>query len=156
MKYLLVRHAQTDANRLTRASFGKRGAPLNKIGVESAKLLYDKLKKLGIDPSHEPVAVSELIRTRQTAEYAGFKQIVAYKLINEVGSTNPYKTQELISKGVIPDEAIESAKNILLNPPNERVWVTHGLIIAAIMNELAVSNPDKLIVDFCEITQISL
>lgn len=49
MRYLVIRHAETDANRLTRALYGKRGAPLNEIGRHHAKLLSATLKVMGID-----------------------------------------------------------------------------------------------------------
>jgi|GEM_PF-3838298 len=71
MHHLLVRHAQTDANRLNRAMYGKYGAPINDAGRRQAEKLHQELVKLGIDLNVEPVAVSELLRTAQTAEAAG-------------------------------------------------------------------------------------
>lgn len=100
MRYLLIRHGKTDANRLTRAAFGKEGAPLNKLGVSQAKKLRKQLLARGFDLATEPVAVSELLRTSQTAQEAGL-QINTYSLLNEV------KTPE----------AVQTAKNILASPP---------------------------------------
>ncbi len=154
MRYLLIRHAKTDANRLTRAVFGKQGAPINKRGVEQVKSLEKKLKKLGINTASEPIAISELLRAKQTAELAGFKNLVKNSLLNEVNTLDPTKTLELVAQAKLPDEARQAAKAILANPPKEQVWITHGLVIAAMLVELGLSNPKKFIPDFCEIIEI--
>jgi len=56
----------------------------------------------------------------------------------------------------LPPEAIKVAKNILANSPKERIWVTHGLVIAAVMHELGKLDQDAFIPDFCEIIEIDL
>jgi broad specificity phosphatase PhoE len=156
MRYILIRHGKTDANRLTRMAFGKQGAPLNKLGISQAKNLRKRLHAYGFDLATEPVAASELLRTAQTAQHAGLQIITIYAALNEVKTPNPQHTQLLIEKKILPPEAIEAAKNLLANPPKERVWVTHGLVIAAIMHELGKLNPDVFIPGFCEIVEIDL
>ncbi len=154
MKYFVVRHAQTDANRITRAAFGVEGAPINDTGKEQAKSLKRILLEKGIDPETEPVAVSELLRARQTAEVAGFKRIFINGLLNEVNADNPEKTLDLISQAKVPEMAARAAQALIANPPSEQVWVTHGLLIAALESELGISNMDKFIPDYCEVREI--
>jgi bisphosphoglycerate-dependent phosphoglycerate mutase len=156
MKYLLIRHAQTEAFRLNRIVYGREGAPIIQEGIEQSKLLAEELKSLGINVNDEPVCVSELIRTRQTAEVAGFKNIHINPILNEVNTDNPELTLELVAKSKLPEKAIGAAKAIIANPPAEKIWVTHGLVIAALLFELGVSDPNKFVPDFCEIREIEL
>ena len=154
MKYLLIRHAKTDANRLTRAVFGKLGAPINDEGKQQAEKLHDELIKRNIDSATEPVVVSELLRTQQTAELAGFKNITVNPLLNEVNTADPKQTLELVAQGELPEEAIVAAHAILANPPKQKIWVTHGLVIAAIRQVLNVSGTEDLVPKHCEIVEI--
>lgn len=156
MLYLLIRHGKTDANRLTRAAFGKQGAPLNAEGIAQAEALHDQLLAYGFDLRTAPVATSELLRTSQTAQHAGLHSINTYSILNEVNTPDPAHTQQLIQNKTLPPEAIEAAKKILANPPKERIWVTHGLVIAAIMQVLKTLKPDVFIPNFCEIIEIDL
>lgn len=158
MKKLVVRHGTTDANRLTRAAFGKKGAELNAVGLQQARTLSKQFSEIGVDVKCETVAVSELQRTYQTALEAGFqsKNIRVYSVLNEVNTSNPANTQLLIAKGELPPEAIAAAKAILANPPKELVWVTHGLVIAALEHLLGQTKPDSFIPNFCEIREIIL
>lgn len=154
MKYLLIRHAKTDANRLTRVAFGKEGAPINVFGEQQAQELRKKLIKIGIDTNKEVVAVSELLRTKQTAESAGFKHFSVNSVLNEVNTDNPQRTLELVAQAKLPEQAIVAAKAIVAKPPKEKIWVTHGLVIAAIQVELGLSDPQNFIPDYCEIREV--
>lgn len=154
MKYFVARHGQTDANRITRVAFGVKGPPINDAGNEQAKLLKRVLLEKGVNPETEPIAVSELLRTKQTAESAGFKKIFINSLLNEINTGDPKKTLELVAQAKVPDKAIEAAKALIASPPAEKVWVTHGLIIAALEILLEVSDKDKFIPDFCEVREI--
>lgn len=156
MSRYVIRHAKSEANRLTRAAFGKLGASITSEGEEKAAQLKTQLIALGIDPTREHVAVSELQRTQQTAKAAGFNLLTVNELLNEVNTPNLAKTLELISKGQIPKEAIAAAERILKNPPSERVWVTHGLVIAALEVVLGIGQADTLIPDFCEIRELPI
>ncbi len=155
MKYLIIRHAKTDANRLTRAVFGKSGAPINDEGKQQAAGLRHELTRLNIDIETEPVAVSELLRTKQTAELAGFKNITVNPLLNEVNTADPKHTLELVAQGKLPEETIVAAKAILANPPKQKIWVTHGLVMAGILQVLGLTDPYNLIPKHCEIIEIS-
>ncbi|HEU4966843.1 MAG TPA: histidine phosphatase family protein [Candidatus Saccharimonadales bacterium] len=156
MKYLLIRHGKTDANRTTRAAYGTQGAPLNDDGIQQAKALRWELLKHDIILSNEPAAVSELLRAKQTAEVAGLKNIHTNSLLNEVNTPDQQKTTEDIKKGILAPEAIAAAKKLLANPPKERIWVTHGQLIAAILAELKQADPDTFMPDFCEIRVVEL
>lgn len=156
MLHLLVRHAKTDANRVIRQAFGKQGAPLNAAGIQQAKVLLQQLLAYHLDLTEEPVAVSELLRTKQTAEFAGFTHIVVNSVLNEVNTPDPQKTSALVQRGILPEGATEAARKVLANPPKEMVWVTHGLLIAAILLELKLADSQKLIPDFCGVREIRL
>jgi broad specificity phosphatase PhoE len=156
MNYLLVRHAQTDASRLTRVAFGKYGAPLNEVGLLQVEALVKELERRGINAEAEPVAVSQLLRAKQTAEYAGFKNISVNKLLNEINTGNPEKTLQLVAQGKLPKEAIDAATAILANPPIEKIWITHGLVIAALYVEMGQTNPQRFIPNYCEIREMHL
>lgn len=155
MKYLVIRHGKTDANRLTRAVFGKAGAPLNDEGQVQAKKLKSKLKSIGIDDT-TPVAVSELLRTHETATYAGLKNITINPLLNEVNTSDPQRTLDLVAEGKLPQEAIKAAEAIINNPPKEKVWVTHGLVVAAIQELLGRSDNESFIPDYCEVRTVDI
>jgi broad specificity phosphatase PhoE len=155
VKYLVIRHGKTDANRLTRAVFGKAGAPLNDEGQVQAKKLKSKLKSIGIDDT-TPVAVSELLRTHETATYAGLKNITINPLLNEVNTSDPQRTLDLVAEGKLPQEAIKAAEAIINNPPKEKVWVTHGLVVAAIQELLGRSDNESFIPDYCEVRTVDI
>jgi hypothetical protein len=76
--------------------------------------------------------------------------------LNEVKTADPQHTQQLIEKRILPAEAIKVAEKLLANPPRERIWVTHGLVIAALLQELGKLEPDTFIPGFCEIIEIEL
>ena len=154
MYYLLIRHGKTDANRLTRAAFGKAGAPLNEVGQGQARRLRDELLTLGIDLAHEPVAISEFLRTKETAEYAGLQRLEVNSLLNEVKTPDPVRTNAMIAEGTLPPEARLAAQKILKHPPRQKIWITHGLIIAALCAELGQTDSSKMVPDFCEIVRI--
>jgi broad specificity phosphatase PhoE len=154
MKYILIRHAQTDANRSNRALFGHDGAPINKKGAKQANNLHTELLKSGIDLD-QPVAASDKIRTQQTASGAGFNSIKVYGFLGEVVTNNVDKTFSLIKKGELPPEAIRAAEKIIASPPKEKIWFTHGLVIAALQIVLNQKSK-KFIPDFCEVREIEI
>lgn len=156
MRYFIIRHGKTDANRMTRAAYGKQGAPLNDEGIQQATALRAALRKHGIDLAKEPVAVSELLRAQQTAQFAGLKNIAVNPALNEVNPPDPQKTTEELKRGILAPEAIAAARKVLANPPKEKIWVTHGLLIAAILSELKLADAHDWMPGFCEIREIEL
>lgn len=142
----VIRHGQSEGNRHNRAAFGKEGGALTDDGVQEAKQLRSKLSEVGIDVRAEAVAVSELQRTYQTARYAGFEHINKYSSLNEVNSgLPPEELDALLKQLAVPDAAKVAAQKILHNPPNEKVWVTHGLVIAALAHQLGIA-PSKVFI----------
>jgi len=156
VKYLLIRHGKTDADRLTRAAFGKSGAPLSDAGKAQATKLKEELLSRSIDLDQELVVVSQLLRTIETARLAGFTNIEVNPLLNEVNTDNPQNTLNLVAQGLVPQEAIDAAKAIISNPPAAKIWVTHGLVIAAIQYVLGQVDPDHFVPNFCEVREIEL
>lgn len=77
-------------------------------------------------------------------------------MLNEVKTPDPQKTNELIAQGTIPEEARAAAQRILANPPKELIWVTHGQVIAALLEALGQADPHNRIPDFCEVRHIEL
>lgn len=155
MKYLVIRHAKTDASNQTRAAFGKAGAPLSEIGRNQAKELGERLKSLGVDYDM-PVAVSELIRTHETANAAGFADLHVTPLLNEVAITDPVQVREFVEEKKLPQAALDAAKAIIKNPPQEKIWVTHGPVIAAIQELLGRGENVSFIPDYCEVREIEI
>ena len=45
MKYLLIRHAKTDANHVSRLTYAKNGALINSVGKEQVKALCSDPQK---------------------------------------------------------------------------------------------------------------
>lgn len=151
---LIIRHGKSEGTRLNRALFGKQGGVLSEEGKEQAKKLHNQLAKTGMDFSL-PVAVSELVRTHQTAEIAGFANIVFHPELNEINTTDPQKTIDNLAKGIIALEAIEAAKKLIANPPAESILFTHGMLIAALCRELNLTTK-ALVPDFCEVRELAL
>jgi broad specificity phosphatase PhoE len=125
VKYLLIRHAKTDANRANRAAFGAAGAPINKEGQEQAQKQAQRLHAVlvdrGIDVASVTVAVSELQRTRQTAEVAGLTHVTVNSLLNEVSTGDPAHTNALLESKRLPDEALVAAEALLVAPPTQTI-----------------------------------
>ena len=151
---LLIRHAKAIGGRYDRHLFPEEGAPLSDQGVEDAKSLNDTLQNLNID-FQQTVAVSELLRTKQTAIYAGFQYVKQYDVLNEIdsGMAEP-ELEELIKNKEVPRQAVIAAKRLLKNPPEEDIWVTHGMLIAGIGHVLNIPTTDLYIPDMASITKI--
>lgn len=156
MKRLVIRHAQSEANRTTRPAFGEAGAQLTKGGINQCFNLGVVLIAMGVDRKDEAVAVSEKIRTQQTARHVGFIWTEIYPILNEV-STNipPLDLLVQLHKGQLPFEAIARAESILDDPPEERIWITHGLVIAGLREVLGMRS-EPLVPGFCEVEEMTI
>lgn len=155
MKHILVRHGETNATRFTSKNFGPKGAPLNEQGIESARNLKKKLENLGIDFSQE-VAVSDQQRTQQTAIEAGFINLVINPLLNEVNTSNPARTNELVAQRDLPEEAREAGRLLLADPPEQHFWFTHGQITAAVLDQLGYTDREEYVLGFNDTFEIEL
>ena len=153
----IIRHGTSEGNRHNQASFGPEGGALNEQGIKEAEVLHSKLKELGIDPHTEPAATSYLKRAYQTAYLAGFKQINKYTSLNEVGGDLPPEVLDaMIERKEAPPSAITAARKLLDNPPLEKVWVTHGQLIAGIAHVLNISSSRLFIPRMGTITKLKL
>ncbi len=150
----LIRHAKASGGRYDRHLFPKEGAPLSDQGINDAKQLKFKLLNENID-FQQTVAVSELVRTKQTAINAGFQHLKAYSMLNEIDSGMPeLELEKFIKNKQVPKKAVIAAKRLLKNPPDEDIWVTHGMLIAGIGHVLKIPTTDFYIPDMASITKI--
>ncbi|MCB9823297.1 histidine phosphatase family protein [Candidatus Nomurabacteria bacterium] len=156
-KVLIIRHAKSVGGRHDKHLYPKEGAPLSDQGLKDVSKIRDYLIELGVDIESEPVAVSELIRTRQTAEVAGFKTIKSYSVLNEVNTgLSPEELERMLQIKLVPKEAIDRAKKLLENPPLENIWVTHGLLVAGLAELLRIPKEQLYIPDMASVTEITL
>ncbi|MEO7617210.1 MAG: phosphoglycerate mutase family protein [Candidatus Saccharibacteria bacterium] len=157
----LVRHGLSEANNrdnIGTPAFASTGAPLMELGREHARKAGVELVQ---DWSHDPlmpVAVSELLRTQETAFEAGFVRQKTYPILNESYSELDYPAlRQLLDDGDLPAAAFESARLLLADPPLEKVWFTHGLVIAGVCDILGIADQfDSLIPRFGEIRKIEI
>jgi phosphohistidine phosphatase SixA len=153
----IIRHSQAEGTRYNRMLFGKEGGALTEEGIQEAKTLKLQLKALGIDVNTEHVAVSDLQRTYQTASYAGFMNITVNSLLNEVNTGLPPEELEILLENKhAPEAAIKAAKAILDNPPAERVWVTHGLVVAGIAHELGIAPGELFVPEMGSVSKVTI
>lgn len=154
---LVIRHAISEGGRHDRHLFPKEGAPLSAQGILDAQGLHAQLVAHNVDLENEPVAISELIRTRQTAEHAGLKNLSEYAMLNEVDSgLSPEELDAIIENKQVPKKAIAAAQKLLTNPPKESIWVTHGMLIAAMARELRIPPNELFVPDMATITALQI
>lgn len=154
MQRFVIRHAASTGNRLTRFAFGKDGSPLSELGKQQALELRPVLGSRGIDVTTEHVAVSPKTRAQDTAWIAGFQHLSIYMVLDEVMTGLKHgEAGKMLAAGLMPSEATKAARAILSNPPPERVWVTHGLVLAALLHELGIKNSTP---DLCSITELDI
>lgn len=112
---LLVRHAQSYANKRDFAAFGNVESPLTEKGIQQAEALKQTFSdEFGIVPEEygHPVLASTFTRPQQTAMHAGFRNIDINPLINE---SDP----DL-------DEVVMNGSDVIKKHANER-WVPKGV-----------------------------
>ena len=114
--------------------------------------------EFGIDAANTPVATSELLRTQETAREMGFLAVRPYGLLNEVEhDMEGPALRTMLDDGELPAAALRTAEAILAQPPQEGVWVTHGLVIAGLSHVLGVSDQfERLIPRFCEVRELPI
>lgn len=153
----IIRHGTSEGNRHNQASFGPEGGALNHQGIQEAKALRKELHSLSIDVQTEPAASSIMKRAYETALYAGFKQINKYTSLNEVGGDLPADALDsMLETREAPPSAIAAARKLLSNPPPEKIWVTHGQLIAGIAYVLGIPSSTLFIPKMGTITRIEL
>ena len=161
MPVLVIRHGLSEANNRNNVgtlAFASKEAPLMSEGREQARCLREVLRaEHAITTIEANVATSELLRTQQTAEEAGFRDISIYPVLNEVahGIVLP-GLRDMLDQKLLPPVALEAAQAILENPPAESIWITHGLVIASLCHVLGVSTGERFIPRFCEVRELPI
>ncbi len=159
MSILSIRHGLSEANNRDNygtPAFGNPEASLMPAGVEQAVKLGKKLvSEFCIDPANEPVAVSAMRRSQETALAAGFKNLVIYEELNEEkGELSDIDVAKAIADRRPPEAAIVAARYLLQHPPQEKIWISHGLLIATLCQELDVYTDDRFTPKFCEVREL--
>ena len=161
MPILVMRHGLSEANNRENygtPAFGNPEAPLMPQGREQAIVLGGKLAtEYGIEVALEPVAVSMMRRTQETAIVAGFRKLSLYPELNEEkGDMSDTDTAEALRTRRPPEATRIAARHLIEHPPTEKLWITHALLIATICQELGVYENERFTPRFCEIRELPL
>ena len=162
MPIFAIRHGLSEANNrdnIGTLAFAAKDAPLMEKGKEQAREGAARLSgDYGINPRTTAVAVSGLLRTRQTAEVMGFQRITSYESLNEVEhGMEGGALRVMLDVGQLPPAALRAAESILHQPPTEGVWITHGLVIAGLSRILDIDREfERLIPRFCEVRELPI
>lgn len=159
---LVARHSLSEANNRNNfgtPAFGHADAPLMPEGRAIAQEMGKDFQEcFGVVPEKTKVAVSGMLRSQETATEAGFADLKVYTAINEVDTKLPYhELRESITSRQHTTVAIKAAELILENPPEEEVWISHGLVIASLCEVLGISYKfERFIPKFCEIRELPI
>ena len=162
MSKLVGRHSLSEANNRNNygtPAFGHPDAPLMDEGRSIAQRMGVEFEAVhGIIPVTTPAAVSKMLRAQETAREAGFVDLNEYKILNEVDARLPYPDlKDAIANRRHTSIALKTAELILENPPEEQVWITHGLVIASLCEVLGVANQfERFVPKFCEIRELPI
>ncbi len=136
MKKILVRHSLSYANDKESPAFGRPEAHLREAGIQHAKMLRPVFEKiLGSKFNSTIVAVSEMNRAQETANYAGFKKQRTYSRLNEYDGDSKRQAMAFVANGDFDNAANSLAvysNDLISTPPEEDIWFTHGLVIAGL------------------------
>lgn len=162
MTKFVIRHGLSEANNRENygtPAFGNPDAGLMNEGIDHAKNAGTilRLPPYSIDPSSSIVAVSKMRRTWETANFAGFHTLRPYESLDEIShSLTLEEIADIKKTRVLPEIALQAAKDILKNPPEEDIWFTHGLVIASMCKVLNIYQDPKysLIPAFGEIREL--
>lgn len=145
---LLVRHAQSYANKRNFAAFGNVDSPLTDKGIEQSIGLWAVFRdEYDIDPLEydQPVLASEYIRPQQTAERAGFRYIHVNPLINEsdvdrdIMSGVDVIAKHQAERWAAKESHQRARRFIELVRTGElvyKIYFSHGMFIASVLLEL--------------------
>lgn len=131
----LVRHAKSTANGSAAIARGNTMAALSEEGLRQIPELREKIEVIASGRSLDtiPVNVTELYRTKQTAQEVGFQILRTLPLLNE--STEAAPLQVLLPQmqvGWLPPDTLERAEEFLSNPDIHAEFnFSHGLFIAS-------------------------
>jgi phosphohistidine phosphatase SixA len=161
MTKILVRHGLSEANNRDNygtPAFGNPESPLMQIGKDQAIKLGKKLvDTYGLEIMSEPVAVSTMRRAQETAIVAGFSTLTVYPELNEEkGGLSDTAIAETLRLRIPPEATRKAARFLLEHPPEEKVWITHALLIATLCQELGIYTDERFTPKFCEIRELPI
>ena len=161
MSILVIRHGLSEANNRENygtPAFGSPEASLMPAGREQASALGELLvADFGIRLANEPVAVSMMRRTQETAIVAGFRKLHLYPELNEEkGNMTDAETKTALQTRRPPEATVLAARKLIEQPPAEQVWVAHALLIATICQELGIYQAERFTPRFCEVRELPL
>jgi len=162
MTKLVIRHGLSEANNkmnIGKLAFASSDAPLMPEGriqaVDTRKYLLENYDR---SIFNKTIAVSTMLRTQETAMVMGFSSHQEYDILDEVNHrTELHKLRIMLDKDILPVAALDHAEYLLEHPPEEGVWVTHGLVIAGLCKVLGISQENwRLIPRFCEVRELPI
>lgn len=165
---LVIRHGHSTANEpgvptaktAEDLAFANQLAELTPRGEnECAELAGVLFTEYGIDARSTRVAVSEFVRTKQTAKQLGFSESLTtpYFALNEVDHGMELGAlRAMLRQNQIPRFAEQAAEAALRRAPTEDVWVTHGLLIAGLCTVLGTDHLyDRPVPRQCEVRRLT-
>lgn len=151
---LLIRHAQSYANKRDFTAFGNVDSPLTEKGVKQALELRTTLpEEYGITPAEydSPIAVSEYTRAQQTAQLAGFTKQHIRPAINESDVDWEVESgidviEKHMSERWAPESTRDRAGKFIDSVSNGEldyeIFFTHGMFMATVLLECTVRQID--------------
>ncbi len=161
MSIIAIRHGLSEANNRKNygtPAFGNPESSLMPAGKEQAAELGRKLvAEYSIQIATEPVAVSMMRRTQETAIAAGFRKLAIYPELNEEkGGYSDVDIAEALRTRQPPEATKKAARFLIEHPPQEKIWVTHALLIATLCLELDIYKDERFTPRFCEIRELPI
>ncbi|MFI5271030.1 MAG: phosphoglycerate mutase family protein [Candidatus Saccharimonadales bacterium] len=147
---LLIRHAQSYANKRDFTAFGNEDSPLTDKGIGQAHAINGVLRaEFGIVPEEyeRPVLASTYRRPQQTAEVVGFRDIHVSPIINESDvDDESMNGRDVIEKHAqevwVPDSvrarAGDFVDKVQSGELDYEIYFSHGIFIAAVLLECDV------------------
>ena len=154
MSIYVARHGLSGANDGRNPAFGSPDAHLLPECVLHARGLGETLHTdFGINLTTDAVATSTFIRTKETAKEAGFIICNEYAVLDEVKhGLTVEEFHRMKETRILPLHVMNAAEQTLENPPEEKIWISHGLRVAAICQILGVyQDEERLFQRFCEV-----
>lgn len=158
---LVARHSLSEANNNLNygtPAFGNPEAPLMPEGrLQAVEMGGILAVRYGIDVISEPVAVSMMRRSQESAIVAGFRKLHLYPELNEEkGGLSDLEIREAIATRRPPEATIRIARYLIENPPEEDVWIAHAFVIGTICQELGIYTDSRFTPKFGEIRELPI
>lgn len=142
MSVLVVRQAQP--------AFGSFERMSPDVGTVQAERLSHLLETgYDINVTESGVAVCSLWRSTETAQAAGFTDITVEPRLNEVLHTSTGTSQ-------LPKEVLKAAERLIIDPPQQPIWVTNELIIAGLSELLEVHSDKARVPQYAEARELPI